>query len=75
MQLQKSLGGFKWQNLATLKYAQNKNEIEISIPKKSLGIEGNVFIIDFKWTDNIPFDGHALYWLDKGDAAPKGRFA
>ncbi len=75
VQLQKSLGGFKWQSIATLKYAQNKNEVEIFIPKKSLGIEGNVFTIDFKWTDNIPSDGNPLNWLDKGDAAPNGRFA
>jgi hypothetical protein len=75
VQLEKSLSGFSWQSIATLKYAKGNNEIEISIPKKSLGIDENSFTIDFKWTDNIPSDGNALHWLDKGDVAPNARFS
>lgn len=51
----------------------NKNELELAIPKTSLGIKGNVFSLDFKWTDNIPL-GDAMQWMDKGDAAPNARF-
>lgn len=52
---------------------QKGNEMEISIPKKDLGISNPNFVIDFKWTDNIPL-GDPMKWLDTGDAAPNARF-
>lgn len=61
------------EKFATISIKINKNELELAIPKTSLGIKGNVFSLDFKWTDNIPI-GDAKQWMDKGDAAPNARF-
>lgn len=72
--LQKCKGGFIWEDLVKIKAAKGVEEIEISIPKSSLGIKGNSFTIDFKWTDNIPSDGNPLHWLDQGDVAPNAGF-
>ncbi|WP_449436252.1 hypothetical protein [Pedobacter steynii] len=60
---------------SSIKYRTDKNELELVIPKKQLGIIGNEFTLDFKWADNSPVDGNAMHWLDKGDAAPNARFA
>ena len=62
-----------WENIAPISIQIHKNEIEFAIPKTALGITGNAFSLDFKWTDNIPV-GDALQWLDKGDTAPNARF-
>ena len=62
-----------WENIAPISIQIHKNEIELAIPKTALGITGNAFSLDFKWTDNIPV-GDALQWLDKGDTAPNARF-
>jgi hypothetical protein len=62
-----------WENIAVISIKIHDNEIELAIPKTALDISGNVFSLDFKWTDNIPL-GDAMHWLDKGDAAPNARF-
>jgi hypothetical protein len=62
-----------WENFTSVSIQIHKNEIELAIPKTTLGITGNAFSLDFKWTDNIPL-GDAMYWLDKGDTAPNARF-
>lgn len=66
-------GNNNLQKIATINFHTNKNELELAIPKKALGIVGNAFTIDFKWTDNNP-NTNAMQWLDIGDAAPNARF-
>lgn len=70
-------GNQKWQHIAVLSYKAKGNELEICIPKKLLGIDRDNFTVDFKWTDNSPVlkEANVMNWLDKGDAAPNGRFA
>lgn len=63
-----------WEKLASVNFSQTKNELELAVPKKALGITGNRFTLDFKWTDNIVVTGSAMQWLDQGDAAPNARF-
>jgi hypothetical protein len=63
-----------WENAAPIDFRTNKNELELAVPKKILGITGNIFTLDFKWTDNIPANGNAMLWLDQGDTAPNARF-
>ncbi len=70
-----SKGGWNFEKVADISYRASGNEIELSIPKKVLGITGNIFTLDFKWADNFPADGNTMNWLDKGDAAPNARFA
>ena len=62
-----------WENIAPISIQIHKNELELAIPKAVLGITGDAFSLNFKWTDNIPL-GDAMLWLDKGDAAPNARF-
>lgn len=72
--LEGNKGDWNWEKIRNVKYGFKKNELELRIPKKNLGITGNSFTIDFKWSDNAPLDGNAMHWLDKGDAAPNARF-
>lgn len=72
--LMRSTGGWNWKTLASVKYAVKGNELELSIPRKLLGLSGKTFSIDFKWADNVPSDGNIMNFLDKGDTAPNARF-
>lgn len=63
-----------WEEIAVLEYKVSGNELELAIPKYVAGIPDTSFVIDFKWVDNIPLNAGPMNWLDKGDAAPNGRF-
>jgi hypothetical protein len=73
--LYQSKGGWNWATISSVKYKLAKNEMEIAVPKKLLGIIANNFTIDFKWSDNAPVNESIMNWLDKGDTAPNARFA
>ena len=75
MHLETYAGENKWKFLTELEFAKSKTCIELSIPKYLLRVNEPGFVLDFKWCDNVPADGDAMHWLDKGDAAPNGRFA
>ncbi len=64
----------RWQNPESVNFRARGQEMELRIPKRSLGIDGNTFTLDFKWADNSATEGDPLYWLDQGDAAPNARF-
>lgn len=72
--IEKNAGGWKWSGAGEVKYRVQGNELEMAVPKKSLGIGPGDFTLDFKWADNSPPDGNPMHWLDKGDAAPNARF-
>ena len=56
--LQKSDGGWNWQDVKEVKYRVAGNEMEVAIPLSSLGITNkNYFEIDFKWIDNAAANG------------------
>ena len=44
----------------------------VSIPKAALGISGDSFEIQFKWSDNCVTGNFDSFYTD-GDAAPLGR--
>ncbi len=48
------------------------NYMMVSIPKSALGITGNNFEIQFKWSDNCETGNFDSFYTD-GDAAPIGR--
>ncbi|MEO6916424.1 MAG: hypothetical protein ABI151_12965 [Chitinophagaceae bacterium] len=73
--LESSSGNWAWKKVADIKYRSGEHELELLIPKKTLGLSGNDFTIDFKWADNSLKAGNVMDFLDKGDAAPNGRFA
>ncbi len=72
--IEKCQGGWQWDTIAEIPRMSGDKELEIQVPKKLLGIKGNDFILDFKWTDHASSDGNIMHWLDQGDAAPNGRF-
>ncbi len=65
---------WQWKVVARATYTQAGNEKHLEINKADLGIEGDKFVIDFKWTDNVPDNPDIMQFIDKGDAAPNGRF-
>ncbi len=72
--LEQYTGNNGWVRIAPVKVRQSDNELELGLSKRTLGITGVHFKLDFKWTDNIPADDDPLHWLDTGDTAPNGRF-
>jgi len=65
---------WQWKVVSKAKYAESGNEKHLAIAKSDLGISGDEFVIDFKWTDNVPDNPDIMQFIDKGDAAPNGRF-
>ena len=65
----------KWSSIGNISRNYQGDELELSVPKKLLGLKGKQFTLDFKWSDNSPLHNDGMNWLDKGDAAPNARFA
>jgi hypothetical protein len=73
--LEKSAGGWNWEEVAKIEYRVTGHEMELSIPLVSLGISTpETFTIDFKWIDNAASDGDIQTCMRDGDSAPNGRF-
>ena len=80
--LQKFTGdGYKLEDVCEVGYKLDGDTLVISVPKSALGISGEEYKIDFKWTDNVQdedgsgiFKGEILDFYRTGDVAPGGRF-
>ncbi len=72
--LERSKGGWDWEKVAEIDYNLQGNTLQLKIPKAALGISGNVFNINFKWTDNTLATGDIMDFYLYGDTAPLGRF-
>lgn len=72
--LERSKGGWTWEMVAEIEYNLQGNTLQMKIPKGALGISGNVFNINFKWTDNTLATGDIMDFYLYGDTAPFGRF-
>ena len=73
--LQRSKGGWDWEEAATVDYAVSGNQMEIAIPLSELGItDVRDFTVDFKWIDNAVADGDIRECMRDGDSAPGDRF-
>lgn len=66
--------GSGWDAGTAVQYRQQGTEMEVSVPKRLLGIKGGKFTLQVKWADNFPLQAGGIGWLDKGDAAPNARF-
>ncbi len=74
--LEVSKGEWNWKQAAEIGYHVKGNELELAIPRKSLGF-GDLrkpLRFDFKWADNMQNDGNILEFTMNGDVAPSGRF-
>lgn len=66
--------GFETEKVCDIEYCVRGNVLTVKIPKSALGITGDDFTLDFKWTDNTQEDGDIMKWYVNGDVAPIGRF-
>lgn len=67
-------GKWQWKVVGKAKYITSGNEKHLSVAKADLGITGDSFTVDFKWADNQPDAPDIMDFIDKGEAAPNGRF-
>ena len=73
--------GYETAAVCDISYAVNGKTLIMSVPKSALGISGEDYTVNFKWTDNVQdedgsgsFKGEILDFYRTGDAAPGGRF-
>ncbi len=72
--IERNAGGWKWTPAATATYQVQGNEMQISVPRAALGLNGNDLHFDFKWVDNLQTEGDIMDFYVSGDVAPDGRF-
>ncbi len=73
--LERSAGGWEWKRVAKIRGAGKGAAFHLRIPRQLLGLGGGAdMTVDFKWADNIPDPPDPLDFIDRGDAAPNGRF-
>jgi len=63
-----------WKEVADLKYCYAGNKLEIEVPRELLGLSGNQFVFDFKWSDNAGKLEDPVSFCINGDTAPNRRF-
>ncbi len=63
-----------WVEVARLKYRYAGKQMEIAVPRKLLGLKGDAFTFDFKWSDNAGELKDPISLCTSGDTAPNRRF-
>ncbi len=63
-----------WAQVAELNYAASGTQLELSVPLEFLGLTGDRFTFDFKWTDNPDGLKDPISLCTHGDTAPNRRF-
>ncbi len=63
-----------WVEIAQLNYRYTGNRMEIEVPRKLLGLAGEAFTFDFKWSDNPEELKDPISLCKSGDTAPNRRF-
>ena len=72
--VERSTGGWNWETVGYADYRVSGNVLQLSVPRKVLGLSGGALKFNFKWCDNNLGDGDILTLYTDGDAAPGGRF-
>ena len=77
--LERSRGGWDWEQVGTVDYTVSGKVLQVCIPKSMLGITEEEFILRFKWADNNLTENEAgevdiLDVYQNGDAAPGARY-
>lgn len=72
--LERSTGGWNWEEAGKVRYSVNGNVLQIEVPRKMLGLKGTKVEFNFKWSDNMQEDGDIMDFYVNGDVAPGGRF-
>lgn len=71
--LEGSKGDWNWAPIAEVPFRVERNRMQFSIEKRSLGLENGPLILEFKWADNYQQEGDIYSFYLDGDAAPIGR--
>ncbi len=77
--LERSLGGWNWEVVGTVKWTVQDNVMQVEIPRRLLSLNEDDFTIRFKWADNNLEENadhtvDILEFYQYGDVAPSGRF-
>lgn len=65
-------GAYAWRPIGRVECICQKNKLHLGIPKSLLGIDGDCFSLEFKWSDNMQ-QADVMDFYVNGDAAPRGR--
>lgn len=65
-------GEFVWKSVCDAEYLCSRKELHVKVPKGVIGIEGDSFSLEFKWSDNMQ-ENNIMDFYVSGDAAPRGR--
>jgi len=63
-----------WVEQAQLPYRYVGKKLELAVPRKSIGLEGDAFTFDFHWCDNPADLKDPISLCTNGDSAPNRRF-
>ena len=63
-----------WVEQSQLKYAYSGKELELAVPRQSLGLAGDALSFDFHWCDNPADLKDPISLCLNGDSAPNRRF-
>jgi len=75
--VKQTASGWNWKEAGHIDYRVSKNELELSIPRKTIGMEklsGPKIEFDFHWADNIQKSNDIIEFAISGDSAPNRRF-
>jgi hypothetical protein len=64
----------QWLSAGKLTCAVQGNKMELAVPLKSIGLNSNAFVFDFKWSDNPVALNDPISFCTDGDTAPNRRF-
>jgi len=71
--VEKSTGGYNWENIGNAEYVVNDAVLQISIPLHILGLDSNNYSFEFKVVDNVTNYDDIMDYYVSGDSAPIGR--
>lgn len=75
VKIEKSTGGWSFEETGTAKYTANGNVMQLSVPRNTLGLSSDEEVhFNFKLSDNMQSDGDIMDFYRNGDVAPGGRF-
>ncbi len=63
-----------WQEVAKVSYIYSGNRLELAVPRRLLGLDGNALEFDFHWADNPQDLVDPISLCVNGDSAPNRRF-
>ena len=73
--VEKSLGGYKWQDSGNATYVLKGNKLQITVPRTLLGLNDKTVSFSFKVADNVTKYDDVMDYYVSGDSAPIGRLA